>query len=562
MSNMLDKANRIKQQKDEFIVPENLRAGVTALGVTGNFIGLDTSDADATASDIVLGKTAYVDGEKVTGTYEGTTVSNIDLNVFLQESEPERKEGIWIKDGETTVSGTEFLYYDALQEEFIDNRAVRFLRNDINCMGQIIVDGYFYTFGVSSGSSKKYNLKSGESTNINAAAYATSSIGCSTGAILYDNMIYIFYSYYGDNALYVLRYDYINNTYSNWRIGGTENYLYWMSNVNVYNGVAYFLGGYSGSGSSGCRGYAYSYNFSTGGYTQNNLGGNTGSYWGYDYFNNITGNRNEFIYFVSRGTLYKFNVTTRGTTSVMSLTNYITSDTNCGLYCTDEYIYLFALDSNKYYKIRFSDNSVTTHSIGFSLQIKSSRNYGTDGRNNVNSSDSIVFDDLTGKLYFRTSSAYYKGNPSCMQLYSEKHLGSNKVVVQLSNSYPFVKMENTTSLYSGFKETYLIKDNVITTDHMMCYGDGVAWNIVKNPHNETCTVTFDTDGGTGTFESQTFVCGNRATEPSEIPIKQDLAFSGWYLNDELFDFTRKVLSDITLTAHYEAYQSDEPGIEE
>ena len=53
------------------IVAGNIKSGVSIFGVTGNYSGLDTSDADATAADIASGKTAYVNGVKVTGTASG-----------------------------------------------------------------------------------------------------------------------------------------------------------------------------------------------------------------------------------------------------------------------------------------------------------------------------------------------------------------------------------------------------------------------------------------------------------------------------------------------------------
>ena len=70
MSNQLQtNLDAILQDKNTNLLSENLKAGVTCLGVTGTMEpSIDTSDADALASDIREGKTAYVNGEKVTGT--------------------------------------------------------------------------------------------------------------------------------------------------------------------------------------------------------------------------------------------------------------------------------------------------------------------------------------------------------------------------------------------------------------------------------------------------------------------------------------------------------------
>ena len=61
--------NAVDNTIDANIVANNIRKDITILGVNGTLeVGIDTSDADALANDIVVGKTAYVDNEKVTGT--------------------------------------------------------------------------------------------------------------------------------------------------------------------------------------------------------------------------------------------------------------------------------------------------------------------------------------------------------------------------------------------------------------------------------------------------------------------------------------------------------------
>ena len=50
------------------IISDNIKAGVTVLGVAGSSTVVDTADATAAAGTIVSGSTAYVAGQKVTGT--------------------------------------------------------------------------------------------------------------------------------------------------------------------------------------------------------------------------------------------------------------------------------------------------------------------------------------------------------------------------------------------------------------------------------------------------------------------------------------------------------------
>lgn len=83
------------------LVASYIKKGITIGGVTGTLETLDTSDATAKPEDIALGKTAYVKGEKITGTY-------INLEEDLQIS----AENVYYADldssGEISVDGVIF----------------------------------------------------------------------------------------------------------------------------------------------------------------------------------------------------------------------------------------------------------------------------------------------------------------------------------------------------------------------------------------------------------------------------------------------------------------------
>lgn len=80
---------------DADLVAGNIKSGVNIFGVTGTYSGLNTSDANASASDINSGKIAYVNGQKITGTqvinryYTGSSAPASSLgrngDIYFQE---------------------------------------------------------------------------------------------------------------------------------------------------------------------------------------------------------------------------------------------------------------------------------------------------------------------------------------------------------------------------------------------------------------------------------------------------------------------------------------------
>ena len=70
MGTLKNKAQSILTEKNNKIIPNNIKKDVQIFDVTGTLDVIDTSDADAREIDIAQYKTAYVNGEKVSGQLE------------------------------------------------------------------------------------------------------------------------------------------------------------------------------------------------------------------------------------------------------------------------------------------------------------------------------------------------------------------------------------------------------------------------------------------------------------------------------------------------------------
>ena len=101
MSELKTNLDQILLEKQTKIIPENIKKDVEIFGVTGTLTagegGIDTSDATATADDILYPKTAYVNGQKITGgiipsygnynyTYKTTTKNNTFAIAYTEDN--------------------------------------------------------------------------------------------------------------------------------------------------------------------------------------------------------------------------------------------------------------------------------------------------------------------------------------------------------------------------------------------------------------------------------------------------------------------------------------------
>ena len=91
MSSLKEKANNILSDKSTNLLPENIKKDTTILGVVGTLETLDTSDANATPGDIIAEKTAYVNGEKITGTISYYSTGSDNPHITVEKDDTQQR---------------------------------------------------------------------------------------------------------------------------------------------------------------------------------------------------------------------------------------------------------------------------------------------------------------------------------------------------------------------------------------------------------------------------------------------------------------------------------------
>lgn len=160
------------------LLPEYIKKGITLGGVTGTLEDLDTSDATARPEDIVEGKTAYVKGKKITGTYEIFTLKDLEIGDYV-EYKPDIESTYNLN---STYSG--YTSNQTIKQENLNWRVL-----SINTDGTInLISATPTSQKISLGNAKGYNNGVYILNDIAANLYSNDSLGVTARSVTIEDI--------------------------------------------------------------------------------------------------------------------------------------------------------------------------------------------------------------------------------------------------------------------------------------------------------------------------------------------------------------------------------------
>lgn len=488
----------------------------------------------------------------VEGSYEGSGGGSTDYNVYVQNSEPTSKNGVWIK-GNSYSGKVYFSPTIAKQGTFLDGN-FSFMNQSDAIIGQCIVGDYMYVFGTSANTSYRYSLKNLSKTTISAVPllYANNS-GIRTIYCEKHNSIYVCYLGYANGSgqkRYLVIYEYDIGT-------------------NNFTQVCNYEIAYSSSGDY-CRCIAL-------------------------YDDKIQ------AYIIAAKKKLLIDIDTKVQTTLTNFTSFPTTNAY-GIFYSGKYIYLsdsfhgLARTTFSVYKYDITTNTTETKNFNniftdylgtssypswyiailgdkvyvFFYSNKDRRLIGgifdwNTGVGEVITSDIYMPSSLYPSSIYRqaimptltTDKVYWHWNGfdtwafQMTENNTEGLTNNSALIIQDLSGLHTTTIEDSSRLTIGIKDAYIVNNNNLESETTF-YGDGEKWILLKNPTGETATVTFNTNGGT-TIPSEQVVVGQKISAPS-TPSKANYVFDDWYLNGEPFDFSRPIVDDITLVAGWETYE--------